>query len=441
MSKRDRAKKLPAKWGRRTLHSARLAGSLARAKAREALGREDGGSAAKIAEQMDTLKGLALKLGQMMSYVEGAMPPDAQRVLRRLQHNSKPMDTQVVHAVIEEELGAPVGELFDSLEPEPFAAASIGQVHRAVLDGQSVAVKVQYPDIKAALKVDLGSMKGLGFLGTMGTKVDGVGLVEELRARMLEECDYRLEAQNQQIFARLFQNDATTLVPEVVPSRSSERVLTTAMAQGKPLYDFVETASDEARQRAAHTIWSFGIRSIFGHGVFNGDPHPGNYLFHDDGRVVFLDYGCVRYYETDLVEGWRRMVEAVRADDLAAFREAYTNLGFVAGDPAKYDFVHQLEIMRYLQRPTLEEHFHFTSEYVRESYSLIFSINPNTRRTRLPPEWLLANRVQWGVNSVMALLDAKGNFRDVFWEAIEGPTTLVRRDEAVTAATTRPPNG
>lgn len=379
-------------------------------------------AAGKLVKELGALKGLVMKLGQIASYMPGALPPEAQRVLTKLQANTTAMEYAQVEGVLRGELGGDAETLFESFEREPFAAASIGQVHRARFEGRPVAVKIQYPGIEDALRSDLKTAGVLGRLGTVGTAMDGGGLIEELRDRVLEECDYRKEADSQRAFAALFERMPGAHVPAVVPERSATRVLTSALDPGQSFYPFCDTAPQAARDRAGEIIFRVCFDCLFRHSVYNADPHPGNYLFSPEGDVTFLDFGCVRRFSVEMIEAWKRVARSVLADDRAAFERCFPALGFV-GNPKKFDWEHQWSMMRYLYRPFLAtEPFTYTHEYVKESYGLLIFDNPNRFSGKMPPEWLFLNRLQWGLNSVLAHLQATAPWGEIWRAGVEAPT-------------------
>lgn len=379
-------------------------------------------AAGKLVKELGALKGLVMKLGQIASYMPGALPPEAQRVLTKLQANTTAMEYAQVEAVLRQEFGKAPAELFEGLEPEPFAAASIGQVHRAQHEGRRVAVKIQYPGIEDALRSDLKTAGMLGRLGTVGTALDGGGLIEELRDRVLEECDYRKEADNQRAFAALFARMPGAHVPAVVAERSGQRVLTSELDPGQSFYPFCDTAPQAARDRAGEIIFRVCFDSLFRHSVYNADPHPGNYLFSPEGDVTFLDFGCIRRFDPAMIEAWKKVARSVLADDRAEFHRCFPALGFV-GNPKKFDWDHQWTMMRYLYRPFLAtEPFTYTNEYVKESYGMLLFDNPNRFTQKMPPEWLFLNRLQWGLNSVLAHLGATAPWGEIWRAGVEAPT-------------------
>ncbi|HEV8323755.1 MAG TPA: AarF/ABC1/UbiB kinase family protein [Myxococcota bacterium] len=394
-------------------------------------------TALQLVETLGALKGLALKAGQMASYIHGALPPAAQRVLTRLQADTHPMAFAQIDAVVRAELGASADEVFEGFERTPFAAASIGQVHRALLrtavDGgadvlRPVAVKVQYPGIEDVLHGDLRLFGGLLKLAFFATPGDGGAVAAELRDRILEECDYEREARHQALFRRLVHAEPLAGrvhadVPEVVAAASTRRILTSALVEGaRDFYRFATESDQPARDRAAADIFATAFTCIFRHCVYNADPHPGNYLFRPDGTVVFLDFGCVRHFEAHVVDTWKACARAVLDGDRAAYRRGFTALGFV-GSPRRFDWDAAWDVMQYLYAPFLAtEPFTYTPEYVERSYDVIVWSNPNARRMGTPREFLFVNRLQWGLNSVFAHLRATGPWGELWRRALDEPT-------------------
>ena len=424
---------------KRTLTSAKLAAKVGIKAAKRQLSRgwspgdpepeeteSDLAGAQKLVDELGALKGLMMKFGQIASYMPGAMSPKAQRILSKLQANTTAMAWDTVRHVLESELDGSTDELFDSLQRDPFAAASIGQVHRARHDGRDVAVKIQYPGIEDVLAEDLRSAKIMARVSTFGMAMDGQDVIEEIRQRMLEECDYDLEARSQQTFRRVFDPLDGASAPEVITERSSGRVLTSVLDPGVDFQTFVDTASQAARDRAAAVIFGTCFRCIFSHCIYNADPHPGNYLLSPDGDVSFLDFGCVRHFDPEMIDAWRRVAKATLAQDEKAFRDNYVELGFVPR-PDRFDWGHQWSMMQYLYRPFLtSEPFRYTHEYVRESYGLMIFDNPNRFKTAMPPQWVFLNRLQWGLNSILAALGASARYGVLYREALDLPSDPVR---------------
>ena len=374
-------------------------------------------AARKLVAKMGRLKGLMMKAGQIASYMPGALPPAARAVLADLQAHSTPMTFARIDEVLAAELGAPGHELFDEIDEAPFAAASIGQVHRAVHRGVPVAVKVQYPGIEDAVRSDLRMVGVLARLSMVGSPLDGGALAEELRARLLEECDYVREAEHQQLFAELLGRIPGAHVPAVAIERTSRRVLTTALSSARPL---AELADQPSRDRAGQIIFRACLQLLWRSCIYNADPHPGNYLVAPDGEVTFLDFGCVRRFEPAMIATWKRLARAVLDGDRAGFSDCYRELGFV-GRERKFDWDYQWDAMRYLYQPMLEPGFRYDDAYVTRSFGILMFDNPNRMKLSMPPAWLFLNRLQWGLNSVLAQLRATGPWRELVEEQLVAP--------------------
>ena len=236
-------------------------------------------TAEDVAATLGTMKGVLMKLGQMASYVDDGLSPAARRTLSRLQDSVPPMSPELAAQVITEELGLPPERAFATWDPEPIAAASIGQVHRAIThDGRAVAVKVQYPGIAETIEADLGNVALLRRMLKITAPIQDVdALLAELRERVTEELDYRREARTSRC-SPLLRGHPTIGVPGIVAELSTRRVVTSDLADGARFAELV-TWSQAERDLAAETIYRFVFRSLYEAHAFNGDPHPGNYLF------------------------------------------------------------------------------------------------------------------------------------------------------------------
>lgn len=372
-------------------------------------------TAKQLVARMGQLKGLVMKAGQIASYMPGTLPPAAQEVLAELQAHSTPMAYARIAEVLHAELGD--GPLFESFAETPFASASIGQVHRATWTGAPVAVKIQYPGVEDAIRSDLKMVSAIARLSMIGSPVDGGALAGELRERLLEECDYRREADNQALFGRLLAGVAGASVPAVVAARSSRRVLTTSFVDAAPIGALTDPA---VRDRAGQIIFRACFELIFRRCLYNADPHPGNYLVAPDGGVTFLDFGCVRRFEPQMIARWRAMARAILDNDRAGFVDGFRALGFV-GKAKGFDWDYQWSAMRELYRPYLVPAFRYEPELVRKSFGVLMFDNPNRFRLAMPPEWLFLNRLQWGLNAVLAQLRATGPWRAILDDILAMP--------------------
>ena len=288
-------------------------------------------TAEDVAATLGAMKGVLMKIGQMASYVDDGLAPSVRRTLRRLQDSVPPMSPELAAGVVEEELGLPPERAFASWDAEPIAAASIGQVHRAIThDGRAVAVKVQYPGIAETIAADLGNVALLRrMLKITAPAQDVDALLAELRDRVIEELDYRREADNQRLVAAYYDGHPTIGIPAVVGELSTRRVITSELSGGAR---FAELAGwpQEERDLAAETIYRFVFRSLYEVHAFNGDPHPGNYLFHGGGRVTFLDFGLVKHFTPDELRPLMMMARNLCVQqDPEAFRRSLEDAGFL----------------------------------------------------------------------------------------------------------------
>jgi len=398
----------------------RLAGVGARAGAGLLLSKGDG-AAEYAADVPGTLRGLAAKVGQTLSYVNGIVP-EAQRetyerALGKLRDATVRSAPEAVRRVVEEELGAPVEQLFRSFDEQPFASASIGQVHRALLlDGRAVAVKVQHPGIASAIESDLQNAGVLeGLVTTLGPKgMNAKAAYDEVAARFREELDYELEAKRQGQFSELHAGDPTIRIPAVIRERSRRRVLTTELVQGLP-FDAATARSESERRAWAETLWRFVFKGNLVGAMFNADPHPGNYLFGPEGRVTFLDFGCVQPISDDRLPTARAMHLAALVRDERAFADAAAVLLGTHG--GEYG-TRAVAYSRRCFEPMFGSPFHVTREYTT---SLVNDVRALKRSfwakdksfVMLPPSMLLLNRLQFGFYSVLARLDVRVDYAAV----------------------------
>jgi predicted unusual protein kinase regulating ubiquinone biosynthesis (AarF/ABC1/UbiB family) len=403
----------------------------ASAERREELDREhEIRSAEQVAAELGNMKGALMKLGQMVSYLDEGLPENVRVALAQLQHDAPPMSADLAADVIATELGDPPEKLFAEWDPVPIAAASIGQVHRAVThDGLAVAVKVQYPGVGDAIEADLGSV-GLVFggLGQVFPGLDSGPLVQELRERLREELDYRREAAHQQAFADYYRDHPNIAIPAVVPDLSATRVLTTELAEGVRFAE-AETWSQEERDLAGETLFRFVFGSLYRLRLFNGDPHPGNYLFRPGGRVTFLDFGLVTPFDDGQIAHIRGLIDSiVLQPDPAAFRRAVEAAGFLkpgapVSDAEVVDyFGHFYEYLQTDARTTLDHEM--ASENVRRVFDATGPFRDVMKHANVPREFVIVQRINLGLFAVMAALGATANWRrlaEEMWPWVEGP--------------------
>ena len=374
--------------------------------------------AEQTTEVLGSLRGLATKVGQMLGTVDGLLPdtlaPAYRRALAKLQDSVTTSAFSDVSRVIEQELGASPDRLFSSFDPEPFASASIGQVHRARLaDGRIVAVKVQHPGVQRAVMSDLANARLIERFAEMLVPkgFDSRKVFDEIAQRFREELDYRIEARHQRQFRELHGADPEMVIPDVIPERSARRVLTTELVEGTNLAT-VLGEPEALRHRYASTLWRFVYRSILSGGVFNADPHPGNFLFRPDGTIAFLDFGCVQ-----AIPDSRRAI-ARRAHAAAASRDERTFAECVHAMLSLRGGSFERLIQSYTRRafePLFASPFRLTHRYVRELLDEARSAKGLLIRNRepvvpLPPGLALMNRLQFGFYSLLGQLDVSVDY-------------------------------
>lgn len=379
-------------------------------------------SAASLVEDLGAFKGLFMKAGQLASFLPVQVPDAALELLGRLQDSSASFKYEEIAKVVAADLGDAPERLFDRFDRRPVAVASIGQVHRARLDGRDLAVKVQYPGIEEAIREDFAVLGPLLRLGTFGVPLDTRGLLAELRDRMAEECDYRKEAAHQRLFTRLLAPIPFATVPEVFAARSSRRVLAMDFVEGLDYRRFRGAASRAARNRAGEAIFRAGLETCFVRCVCNGDAQPGNYLFAEDGSVTFLDFGCVRRVDPAKIDLWKLLVSTILDGDRAGFRRAFVGLGFVP-NPRRFDWEEGWRVMVHAHAPyAARGPFRFTRRFMEELYSNNFYRNPNAMRLAMPPDALMINRAAFGRLALLADLGAEAPWGDIMREVLETRT-------------------
>jgi predicted unusual protein kinase regulating ubiquinone biosynthesis (AarF/ABC1/UbiB family) len=405
-------------------------------------------TAEDVTATLGTMKGVLMKLGQMASYVDDGLSPAARRTLSRLQDSVPPMSADLAAQVITDELGQPPDELFATWDPAPIAAASIGQVHRAIThNGVAIALKVQYPGIAETIEADLGNVALLRkMLRIMAPSQDVPALLAELRERVTEELDYRREARNQQMFASYYDGHPTIHVPGVLPEYSGRRVIASELADGAR-FSALASWSQAERDLAAETIYRFVFRSLYQAHAFNGDPHPGNYLFHGGGRVTFLDFGLVKHFSD---EELRPLIDMVRylcvERDPSAFRAAMVDAGFLLQDtplPTEDIVEHMALFYDTVREPGPRT---MTGDYASAVTRRFFDFrSPLTPYARIPRSYVILQRINLGLFALLGDLHATADWRGIaeeIWPFVQAPpSTATGRAEASWLAARRTGSG
>jgi predicted unusual protein kinase regulating ubiquinone biosynthesis (AarF/ABC1/UbiB family) len=392
-------------------------------------------TALTMVRTLGEMKGAAMKIGQLASFIDTEfLPPEYaeiyQRELAKLRTSAPPMPWDRVSKVIEEEYGEPVDEHFAEFEPEAFAAASIGQVHRAtLLDGRKVAVKIQYPGVAEALESDMRNATVLVRLAkALAPGLDAKAVADELRERVLEELDYEYEAQNQRTFARAYRGHPFIYVPDVITRLSRRRVLVTEFVDGVG-FEAVRELDDEARSRFGEIVFRFCYGSIYHLQHFNADSHPGNYLLMADGRVAFLDFGMTKKLDIEQIQLEQAALDAAIRKDPEALRTRLHDLGFVR-KPTKLDAEKLMDHVMLVGGWYIEDGTYKVSsrrvmkiiESASDPRSEYFQV---MRRENIPADELMGRRMEIGVIAVLAQLGAERNWHRIMreWVYEDEPAT------------------
>ena len=398
-------------------------------------------TAEAVADELGHMKGALMKLGQMASYLDDGLPEPLRQALGQLRSDAPPMSAELAADMVERELGGAPDDVFVEWDPEPIAAASIGQVHRAIAVDPSngtempVAVKVQYPGVDRAIESDL---RNAGMLGTLlkqgfgGLEPDE--MVAEIKERLAEELDYSLEARNQQAFAEFYRDHPFIHVPEVFPSLSTRRVLTTELVNGHT-WDDLLTWDQTERDLAGEVIFRFVFRSLYRMRAFNGDPHPGNYLFHGDGKVTFLDFGLVKHFTETELTTFQSMVKAAAVDhDPAEFRTILEGAGMLRSDaPVDTDDVGAY-FQQFYEPVRFDRELTWSSDYANSIVRHTFDrSSPISQYATVPRAFVFIQRINLGLYALLGQLRATGNYRRIaeeLWPFVDGPpSTPIGRAE------------
>ena len=394
-------------------------------------------TAQDVADTLGTMKGVLMKIGQLASYVDDGIAPPARRILGRLQDSVPPMSPELAAGVIEAELGAPPERIFKEWDPLPIAAASIGQVHRAITaDGQAVAVKVQYPGIAETIAADLGNVALIRSLLKMAVpSQDVTALIEELRERISVELDYVREAENQRRFAAHFDGHPTIRVPKIIDELSTARVLTSELAGGARFGEMLHWSQEE-KDLAAETIYRFTFRSLYELRAFNGDPHPGNYLFEPGGHVTFLDFGLVKYFTPGELDPLIQMIESLcLRDDPEGFRLAMEEADFLepgAPIPTEDVVAHMSLFYDSIRERGPRAMTSAYSSAVARRYMDFKS--PLAAYAKIPRPYVIVQRINLGLFAILGEMHATADWRGIseeIWPFVQAPpSTLMGEAEA-----------
>ncbi len=374
----------------------------------------------QIADTLGEMKGAVMKVGQIASQYKDIFPPEVAKAIAKLQRQAPAMPFAAIQQQVEKELGKPLNQIFSSFETEPFAAASIGQVHRAILpNGQAVVVKVQYPGVDQACESDLKQVRlALRLMGVL--KIDKKlqdQLFKEIQDSLSAELNYEIEAQNLEVFKTFHEKlDQQVIIPTVYKDYSSRRVLTLSYEKG----DSIETASTwsvETRNQIGRRIVRALGQEIFFLRRFHCDPHPGNFAFREDGSVIIYDYGSVKTLSPEIVQHFKSLVNAARQENIAQVEDLLVELKALA-EKEKFPDELYSQWIEILLRP-LSTHYDFAENsshhdgmrLVKKSlkYWDVFKPSPDT---------LMVNRTVSGHYWNLIHLKVHDNLNDLFEELV-----------------------
>ena len=376
-------------------------------------------TAEQIFKVLGELKGGAMKFGQALSVFEAALPEDIAKPYRetlvKLQEAAPPLPARVVHKVLAKELGEHWRDNFAEFNDTPAASASIGQVHKGIWkDGRAVAVKIQYPGAKEALISDLNQIQRFAkIFQLLLPGVEMKPLLEELKARIIEEVDYRYEASAQSACFEAYKGDSDIAIPEVI--MATDRVLVSQWLEGTPLSKVITDGTQEERNNAGIRLARFHFTAPMRAGLLHADPHPGNFRVLKDGRLGVLDFGACNRLPNGFPEPFKRLLRNALEGDAIALYNGFKEDGFILSDvEVSPELV--LDYLLPLVEPLRTDYFAYSRDWLRtQSVRVGDPRNPTAKigfQLNLPPEYVLIHRVTLGTTGIFCQLRAEGNFRD-----------------------------
>ena len=376
-------------------------------------------TAEQIFKVLGELKGGAMKFGQALSVFEAALPEEIAKPYRetlvKLQEAAPPLPARVVHKVLAKELGEHWRDNFAEFNDTPAASASIGQVHKGIWkDGREVAVKIQYPGAKEALISDLNQIQRFAkIFQLLLPGVEMKPLLEELKARIIEEVDYRYEASAQSACFEAYKGDSDIAIPEVI--MATDRVLVSQWLEGTPLSKVIADGTQDERNNAGIRLARFHFTAPMRAGLLHADPHPGNFRVLKDGRLGVLDFGACNRLPNGFPEPFKRLLRNALEGDAIALYNGFKEDGFILSDvEVSPELV--LDYLLPLVEPLRTDYFAYSRDWLRtQSVRVGDPRNPTAKigfQLNLPPEYVLIHRVTLGTTGIFCQLRAEGNFRD-----------------------------
>ena len=382
-------------------------------------------TAMKVVERSQELRGAFTKLVQMLSMRDDILPGEMLQVLSAVQSSVPPMDYGMIRQQVVSELGTPPEKLFASFQSEAFAAASLGQVHKATLkDGTEVVVKVQYPGVEETVRQDLQNIKALlqtfTLIGrdVMRQKIDPSEVYRELEERLYEELDYINEAKNIALFQRMFRDDDEVVIPDVYPDLSSRRVLTMGRVDGYPFQEVLAPGVDQSLKdwvaiKYFRVVW----RQIFEYGVLHTDPNPGNYLVTYHPKLVILDFGSIRIFPEKIRQAYHDLAKAILARDKTVMARCFVELDYLNPDD---DPKPMFKIMDIVFEPVLKDVDYNPRHYNSVQRGMdIAAIGLEHRLFKDPGHRVFLARALMGLDAYLKQLGTVTNWHREFERCVE----------------------
>lgn len=385
---------------------------------------ERGQHAEDLMMALGNLKGPLMKVGQILSTIPEALPPEYAEAMQQLQSNAPPMGWPFVRRRMRSELGEDWESNFKVFEKEAAAAASLGQVHKAITNyGKNVACKLQYPDMQSAIQADLNQLKILFSLYESYDKaIKTSNIYDELKARLNEELDYELESRHQKLYTEILKDEPNVHVPEVIDDLSTSRLLTSEWMDGTKILEFKDS-DIETRNTIALNMFRAWYVPLYHYGIIHGDPHLGNYSIRNDLSINLLDFGCVRVFRPDFVGGVIDLYHALLNDDQKLAVHAYETWGF------KNLSKEQIETLtiwaKFLYEPLMDDKIRKIGEakggvYGKETAQKVHQQLRDVGGVTVPREFVFMDRAALGLGSVFIHMKAEINWYRLFNEMIEG---------------------
>ncbi len=375
-------------------------------------------NAEDIYDALSKLKGSALKVAQMMSMDEGVLPRAYTEKFAQAQYSAPPLSYPLVVKTFKSQLGSSPSELFDSFSKNAVAAASIGQVHRAGKDGKKLAVKVQYPGVASSISSDLKIVRPI--VGTMLniSTSEMNHYLQEVEERLMEETDYKLELERSVIISKACETIEGLEFPTYYPEYSAERILTMDWLQGQHLSEFLKSEpSQEIRDKIGQVLWEFYDFQIHELRQVHADPHPGNFLFREDGTIGVIDFGCIKEFRKDFYDHYFQLMIPEVTNNDQAFESLLFELDFLLKADSPEEVAHfkkvYFEVHHLLAQPFFVDEFDFSdTHYFARIYALseVYQNDKMLRKAKAargPRDAIYLNRTYFGLYSLLHKLGAR----------------------------------